>query len=63
LKITVDRAIAQLARIDESLVVHSNGVANRVLSHVTPTQRDIAAALSLDRIAAEMGTTLLPDPK
>jgi len=63
LKTTVDRAIAQLARIDESLVVHTNGVANRVLSHLTANQRDIATALSLERIAAEMGTTLLPGPK
>jgi len=63
LSVTVDRAIAHLARIDESLVVYSNGAANRVLSHLTTTQQDIATALNLEQLAANMGTTLLQDRK
>ena len=62
LTISVDRAVLQLARIDESLVVYSNGVANRVLSHLSDTQKTIASAVDLQQIAHKMGTTPLALP-
>ena len=63
LSISIDRALRSLAGIDESLVVYSNGTANRVLSELSPTQAEVAKAIDLPALASQLGTTLLQDLK
>lgn len=55
------RAIDRLAKIHESVVVYTNGAADRVLNEMDDTQLQLAQTLRLDKLANELGTTMLPD--
>jgi transposase len=57
--IAVDRAIEQLGHIQESLVIYSDGSADRVLSAMSTSQQQIAVALELQVLAKRVGTTVL----
>lgn len=59
LRISVDRALERLAGIDETLVVYTNGAADRVLSERDATQQQLADALGLFPLARQLGTTVL----
>ena len=54
------RAVARLSKIQESVVVYTNGAVDRVLTDMDDTQRELARALALDDLAEELGTTVLP---
>lgn len=60
--IAIDRAIDQLSRIQESLIIYSDGTADRVLSAMSPNQRQIGDALGLQNLARQVGTTVLATP-
>lgn len=55
----VDSAVHRLRKIRESLVVYTNGAVDRVLTEMDETQTELARALGLDALAAELGTTVL----
>jgi transposase len=55
----VGRAVEQLAKIRESVVVYTNGATDRVLTEMDDVQEDLAQALRLKELAQELGTTVL----
>jgi transposase len=55
----VGRAVEQLAKIRESVVVYTNGATDRVLTEMDDVQEDLAQALRLKELARELGTTVL----
>lgn len=59
LHISVDRALDRLTKIQETLVVYTNGAADRVLTEMDDTQQQLAQALGLFDLARELGTTVL----
>jgi len=61
LRIHIDRAIRRLRALDETLVVYADGGADRVLTDMDPTQRELADALDLAELASALGTTVLAD--
>lgn len=61
IRISVDRALEKLGEIREGLVVYTNGAGGRVLTEMDDTQRRIAEAVGLARLAEELGTTVLDD--
>ena len=54
-----DRAIDQLRMIQETMIIYTNGSADRVLSQRDETQEQLLQALGLEAIAEKMGTTVL----
>jgi transposase len=56
-----DRAIDQLRMIQETLIIYTNGSADRVLSQRDETQEQLLQALGLPAIAEAMGTTVLKE--
>ena len=56
---SVDRAVRRLKDIDETLVIYTNGAADRALTELDETQLEIAHALGLFQLADQMGTTVL----
>ena len=58
----IGRAVQRLAKIQESVVVYTNGAADRVLTDMDDTQQELARALALDHLAEQLGTTVLPNP-
>ena len=58
--IRLGRAVDRLAKIRESVVVHTNGAVDRVLAEMDDTQWQLARALRLDELAEELDTTVLP---
>lgn len=57
--VSVDRAVRRLKDVDETLVIYTNGAADRVLTELDDTQMNIAHALGLFQLADQMGTTVL----
>lgn len=55
----VGRAVERLAKMRESVVVYTNGAADRVLMELDDTQQELAQALHLTGLAEELGTTVL----
>lgn len=53
------RAIDRLRNIDEAMVVYTNEAVDRVLTELDPEQRQLADALGIERLAEELGTTVL----
>ncbi|MGH9341618.1 MAG: hypothetical protein ACRD1R_19040 [Acidobacteriota bacterium] len=53
------RAVERLAKIQESLVIYSNGASERVVSSLDQEQHRLVQALGLSELAKEMGTTIL----
>jgi transposase len=54
-----DLCLKRLARIQETRVLYTNGVAERVLSHLDEEQERLDQALGVTHLAQQMGTTLL----
>ena len=59
LRVSSERLIESLSKIQETHVLYTNGAAERVLSGMDPLQQDLANVLGLRSLAQEMGTTLL----
>jgi transposase len=59
ISLSVDRAVDRLRGIQETLVIYTTGVGERVLSEQDDTQKQLFVALGLGAIADQMGTTLL----
>jgi transposase len=57
--LSVDRALRRLKDIDETLVLYTNGAADRALTELDKTQFEIADAVGLLQLADELGTTVL----
>ncbi len=53
------RAVGRLEKIQETLVIYTNGAGERVLSDMDEEQWRLAEALGLLDLAQEMGTTVL----
>jgi hypothetical protein len=56
----VDRCIDQLRGIQETLVIYTNGVSERVLSERNPLQDQLFRALGSGALAERWGNTILP---
>lgn len=56
----IDRAMERLRRIQETMVVYSNGSADRVLTEMDGTQQQLAEVLGLMDLARQLGNTPLP---
>lgn len=52
-------AVARLRKIQESLVVYTNGAVDRALTEMDETQTELVRALGLEALAEELGTTVL----
>lgn len=60
LRMAVDPAVARLRKIQESLVVYTNGAVDRALTETDEMQTQLVHALGLEALAEELGTTVLP---
>ena len=56
---STDHCIGRLQKIQETLVVYSNGSAERVLTELDDSQQNLAQALGLFDLARKMGNTVL----
>lgn len=59
LPMSVDRAVHRLGKIEETLLLYTDGNADRVLTEMDDTQQRLAEALGLAALAEELGTTVL----
>jgi transposase len=59
--ISVERALDQLVRIQESRVVYADGQADRVLSNLDDENHELALTLGVPELARKLGNTVL-DP-
>ena len=55
----VGHAVQRLAKIQEAVVVYTNGAVDRVLTDMDDTQSELARALGIDDLADALGTTML----
>jgi len=61
LTLSTDHCVSRLQKIQEALVVYTNGSAERVLTDLDDSQQSLAQTLGLFDLARQMGTTLLKD--
>jgi transposase len=61
LTISTDHCLARLRKIQEALVVYTNGSAERVLTKLDDSQQSLAQTLGLFDLARQMGNTVLDD--
>ena len=61
LTMSPEHCIARLQKIQEALVVYTNGSAERVLTEMDDTQKNLAQTLGLFDLARKMGNTLLDE--
>ena len=59
LTMSPEHCIARLQKIQEALVVYTNGSAERVLTEMDDSQKTLAQTLGLFDLAQQMGTTVL----
>ena len=59
LTLSTDHCVARLQKIQEALVVYTNGSAERVLTNLDDPQQRLAQALGLFDLARQMGNTVL----
>jgi transposase len=61
LALSPDHCVAHLQKIQEALVVYTNGSAERVLTDLDESQKTLAQTLGLFDLARQMGNTVLDD--
>jgi transposase len=61
LTLSTDHCLARLQKIQEALVVYTNGSAERVLTDLDESQKTLAQTLGLFDLARQMGNTVLKD--
>ncbi len=59
ISLNINRSIDRLQKIQETLVIYTNGAAERVLSEMDDVQRQLTEALGLIKLAKQMGNTVL----
>ena len=59
ISLNINRSIDRLKKIQETLVIYTNGAAERVLSEMDDGQRQLTEALGLIKLAQQMGNTVL----
>ncbi len=59
ISLNINRSIDRLQKIQETLVIYTNGAAERVLSEMDDVQRQLTEALGLIKLAQQMGNTVL----
>ena len=61
LTLSTDHCVSRLQKIQEALVVYTNGSAERVLTDLDESQKTLAQTLGLFELARQMGNTVLDD--
>lgn len=61
LTMSTDHCVARLQKIQEALVVYTNGSAERVLTDLDDSQKNLAQTLGLFDLARKMGNTVLDE--
>ena len=61
LTLSPDHCVARLQKIQEALVIYTNGSAERVLTDLDESQKTLAQELGLLDLARQMGNTVLDD--
>ena len=59
LTLSIEHCLSRLEKIQEALVVYSNGSVERVLSELDSSQQTLAQALGLFDLAKKLGNTVL----
>jgi transposase len=62
LTLSTDHCVSCLQKIQEALVVYTNGSAERVLTDLDDSQQSLAQTLGLFDLARQMGNTVLDNP-